>query len=153
MNYFSVYAEILAMAAAGRGMPPKLYSAPHFAVLDNFSRNHKEIVVSDGPRNNSGRGGGDFCEKWPNVVEKSELVKISTSFVEKLHLGRSVKIFGRPGQFRLVMSGKKSRRSKILATGGDFMKFYLAPPQKNMCCPSNAPPPKKIPRPGAATEF
>ena len=68
--------------------------------------------------------------------------------------GRSVKNFGRPGQFLKIwkkirnvrekisgkMYGKKSRRSKILATRGrgDFVKFYLAP--QNACCPSNAPP-------------
>ena len=60
--------------------------------------------------------------------------------------GRSVKNFGRPGQFLKVwkkirnvrekisekMYGKKSRGSKILATRGrgDFVKFYLAPPPK-----------------------
>ena len=71
--------------------------------------------------------------------------------------GRSVKNFGRPGQFLKVwkkirnvrekisekMYGKKSRGSKILATRGrgDFVKFYLALPQ-NACCPSNTPPPK-----------
>ena len=65
------------------------------------------------------------------------------------------KIFGRPGQFlkawkKIInvrekisekMYGKKSRGSKILATRGrgDFVKFYLFPPQ-NACCPSNAPP-------------
>ena len=59
--------------------------------------------------------------------------------------GRSVKNFGRPGQFLKVwkkirnvrekisekMYGKKSRGSKILATRGrgDFVKFYLAPPK------------------------
>ena len=75
-----------------------------------------------------------------------------------------MKHFGRPEQFLKVwkkirnvreknskkMYGKKSRGSKILATRGrgDFVKFYLAPPQ-NACCPSNAPP--QIPRPGAAT--
>ena len=39
---------------------------------------------------------------------------------------------------------------KFLATRGkgDFVKFYLAPPQ-NACCPSNDPP--QMPRPGAAT--
>ena len=77
---------------------------------------------------------------------------------------RFVKNFGRPGQFLKVwkkirnvrekisekMYGKKSRGSKILATRGrgDFVKFYLAPPPQNACCPSNAP---QIPRPGAAT--
>ena len=70
--------------------------------------------------------------------------------------GRFVKNFGRPGQFLKVwkkirnvrekisekMYGKKSRGSKILATRGrgDVVKFYLAPPPKNACCPSNAPP-------------
>ena len=60
--------------------------------------------------------------------------------------GRSVKNFGRPGQFLEVwkkirnvreknsekMYGKKSRGSKILATTGrgDFVKFYLAPSPK-----------------------
>ena len=70
--------------------------------------------------------------------------------------GRSVKNFGRSGQFLKVgkkirnvgekilakMYGKKSRGSKILATRGrgDFVKFYLAPPPQNACCPSNTPP-------------
>ena len=69
--------------------------------------------------------------------------------------GRSMKNFGRPGQFLKVwkkirnvpekisekMYGKKSRGSKILATRerGDFVKLYLAP--QNACFPSNAPPP------------
>ena len=60
--------------------------------------------------------------------------------------GRSVKNFGRPGQFSKVwkkirnvrekisekMYRKKSRGSKILATRGrgDFVKFYLPPPPK-----------------------
>ena len=69
--------------------------------------------------------------------------------------GRSVKNFGRPGQFLKVwkkirnvwekisekMYGKKSRGSKILATRGrgNFVKFYLAPPPpQNACCPSNS---------------
>ena len=59
--------------------------------------------------------------------------------------GRSVKNFGRPGQFLKVwkkirnvrekisekMYGKKTRGSKILATRGrgEFVKFYLAPPK------------------------
>ena len=78
--------------------------------------------------------------------------------------GRSVKSFGRPGQFLKVwkkirnvrekisekMYGKNSRGSKILATMGreDFLKFYLDP--QNACCPSNAPPPQIL-RPSAAT--
>ena len=69
--------------------------------------------------------------------------------------GRSVKNFGRPGQFLKVWkkirnvrekiseknAWKKSRGSKILATTrrGEFVKFYLAPPQ-NACCLSNSPP-------------
>ena len=71
-------------------------------------------------------------------------------------LGRSVKNFGRPGQFLKVwkkirnvrekilekMYGKKSRGSKILATmgRGDFLKFYLAPPK--CVLPLKCPPPK-----------
>ena len=76
--------------------------------------------------------------------------------------GRSVKNFGRPGQFLKVwkkirnvwekisekMYGKKSRGSKILATRGrgNFVKFYLAPPPKMRVA-------LQIPRPGAATDF
>ena len=73
--------------------------------------------------------------------------------------GRSVKNFGRPGQFLKVwkkirnvrgklsekMYGKKSRGSKILATRGrgDFVKFYLAPPPKCLL-PLKCPPPPKF---------
>ena len=80
--------------------------------------------------------------------------------------GRSVKNFGRPGQFLKVwkkirnvrekisekMYGKKSRGSKILATRGrgDFVKFYLATPK--CVLPLKCPPPQ-IPRPGAATVY
>ena len=72
--------------------------------------------------------------------------------------GRSVKNFGRPGQFLKIwkkilnvrekisekMYGKKSRGSKILATRGrgDFVKFYLAPPPKMRVAPQMPPPPK-----------
>ena len=55
------------------------------------------------------------------------------------------------------MSGKKFRKKCIEKIQGvknfgnegvgDFVKFYLAPPQ-NACCPSNVP---QIPRLGAAT--
>ena len=81
--------------------------------------------------------------------------KIVKMLLKNHIFGRSVKNFGRPGQFLKVwkiirnvwekisekMYGKKSRGSKIFATRGrgDFVKFYLAPPQ-NACCPSNAPP-------------
>ena len=70
--------------------------------------------------------------------------------------GRSVKNFGRSGQFLKVwkkirnvgekilakMYGKKSRGSKVLATRGrgDFVKFYLAPPPKCVL-PLKYPPP------------
>ena len=70
--------------------------------------------------------------------------------------GRSVKNFGKPGQFLKVwkkirnvrekisekMYGKKSRGSKILATRGrgDFVKFYLAPPKMRVA-PQMPPPP------------
>ena len=74
--------------------------------------------------------------------------------------GRSVKNFGRPGQFLKVwkkirnvrekisekMNGKKSRESKILATRGreDFVKFYLAPPPPKMRVAPQMPPPPKL---------
>ena len=81
-------------------------------------------------------------------------------------LDRSVKNFGRPGQFLKVwkkirnvrekisekMYGKKSRGSKILATRGrgDFVNFYLAPPQMRVAPQM---PPPQIPRPGAADAY
>ena len=71
--------------------------------------------------------------------------------------GRSVKNFGRPGQFLKVwkkirnvrekisekMYGKKSRGSKIFGNEGEgrFRETLSCPPQ-NACCPSNTPPPK-----------
>ena len=102
----------------------------------------------------------------PTFVKNGQLLLKHLSWIGKIVkilvglgkiFGRSVKNFGRQGQFLKVwtkirnvrekisekMYGKKSRGSKILATRGrgDFVKFYLAPPQ-NACCPSNAPPPK-----------
>ena len=42
-------------------------------------------------------GGGDFCEKWPNVVGKSEQDRQDCenfrNVVKKLHFGRSGKKF------------------------------------------------------------
>ena len=93
---------------------------------------------------------------------KGKIVKIYEMLVKNTFLvglgkifGRSVKNFGRPGQFLKVwkkignvrekiseiMYGKKSRGPKILATRGrgDFVKFYLAPAQ-NACCPLKCPP-------------
>ena len=80
--------------------------------------------------------------------------------------GRSVKNFGRPGQFLKVwkkvrnvrekisekMYGKKSRGSNILATRGrgELVKFYLPPPPKMRVAPQMPP---QIPRPGAATAY
>ena len=118
---------------------------------------------------------GDFCEKWPNVVEISELdrqnCKNLWNVAKKNYIlvglgkifSRSVKNFGRSGQFWKVwkkiwnvrekisekMYEKKSRRSKILATRGrgDFVKFYLAPPKMRVAPQM----PPQIPRPGAAT--
>ena len=45
-------------------------------------------------------------------------------------------------KFRLGMSRKKSRRSKILETGGNFVKFYLAP--LKIFVHSKMPPPLKF---------
>ena len=119
-----------------------------------------------------------FWKKWPNVVETSELdrqncknlwnVAKKITFLVGLGkiFGRSVKNFGRPGQFLKVwkkirnvrekisekMYGKKSRGSKILATRGGEISWNSILPPPNACCPSNALPPQ-IPRPGAATDY
>ena len=50
---------------------------------------------------------GDVCEKWPNVVETSELDRQNCKKITFLVglgkiFGRSVKNFGRPGQFLKV---------------------------------------------------
>ena len=102
-----------------------------------------------------------------------KIVKIHEMLLKKITFlvglakifGRSVKNFGRPGQFLKVwkkirnvrekisekMYGKNSRGSKILATmgRGDLLKFYL-PPQKMRVAPQ-MPPPQSL-RPSAATE-
>ena len=77
-NYCIHHANVQGTVAApggGKGgqMPPQNYFLPpHFAppVLDNFCRNHwslRAMGVGTTPAE------GDVCEKWPNVVETSEL--------------------------------------------------------------------------------
>ena len=78
--------------------------------------------------------------------------------------GRSVKNFGRPGQFLKVWKKIRNVREKISEKvwkkiqgvknfgnegRGDFVKFYLAPPPPKMRVAPQMPP--QIPRPGAAT--
>ena len=93
------------------------------------------------------------------IVQIYEMLLKKITFLVGLGkiFGRSVKNFGRPGQFLKVwkkirnvrekisekMYGKKSRGSKILATRGrgDFMKFYLASFPKCVLplkCPPNS---------------
>ena len=99
---------IISVAAPGgtRGgkCPPKLFSAPHFAPMG-------EPWESHGCRNHTGRGAtkiGQMLLKhlsWVGKIVKiyEMLLKIFTFLVGLGKIfGRSVKNFGRPGQFLKV---------------------------------------------------